>query len=149
PRRSVLEKVFQEVLEYFPLDRRYIGILNQRTSLWQFATVLISRYVNAIRVAIPGREGESVVRIEANAQDEIRMLKELTWHYVILNTELATAQHGQREAVQTVFRIMLKAAQNEDTWKLFPPPYQEELSAAKGDGPLQRRIAVDYVAGLT
>jgi len=43
PRRSALEKIFKEVLDYFPLDRRYVGTLEQRTGIWQFSTVLISR----------------------------------------------------------------------------------------------------------
>jgi dGTPase len=90
PRRARLQEIFQEVLEFSPLDRRYVGTLKQRTGIWQFTTVLISRYVDAIRLLPPTKDTESVVQIESYAQDEIRMLKELTWHYVILNNELAT-----------------------------------------------------------
>jgi dGTP triphosphohydrolase len=99
----------------------------------KFTTVLISRYVDAIRLLPPTKDTESVVQIESYAQDEIRMLKELTWHYVILNKELAAVQYGQREAVCTVFQTMLKAAQDDQTWNLFPPAYQEELYAAQSD----------------
>jgi len=48
PRRTQLENIFREVLEFFPLDRRYTGTFRQRSALWQFSTLLISRYVNAI-----------------------------------------------------------------------------------------------------
>jgi dGTPase len=63
PRRAALEKTFQEVLEYFPLDRRYIGTLEQRIGLSQFSTVLISRYVNAITLVMPTPQAKSVVKI--------------------------------------------------------------------------------------
>jgi dGTPase len=148
PRRADLQSRFQGVLAFFPLDRRYIGTLEQRTLIWQFATVLISRYVEAIRFVLPNGTGCPLVFIKPQAQDEIRMLKELTWHYVILNNELATTQHGLREIVRTVFRVLLKASQ-EENWKLFPPAYQEDLTAAKKGSLLQKRILVDYIASLT
>jgi dGTP triphosphohydrolase len=75
------------------------------------------------------------------------VLKELTWHYVILNNELATLQHGQTKIVRTVFRTMQRAVRGNR--KLFPPAYQEELDAAEGNIPLQTRVVVDYVASMT
>jgi dGTPase len=148
-RRAELENIFLEVLEFFPLDRRYDGTRKQRTALWQFSTVLISRYVEAIKLVEPSPDATGVVQIELYAQDEIRMLKELTWHYVILNNEVATVQFGQRQAVRTVFETMMKASENEKTWNLFPPLYQEELGEARNDGRLKKRIVVDYVASMT
>jgi dGTPase len=147
PRRTALEKTFQEVLEYFPLDRRYIGTLEQRTGLSQFSTVLISRYVNAITLVRPTPGAKSAVNITPYAEDEILVLKELTWHYVILNNELATLQHGQTKIVRTVFRTMQRAVTGNR--KLFPPAYQEELDSAEGDMLLQTRVVVDYVASMT
>lgn len=147
PRRADLEETFKEVLDYFPLDRRYIGTLEQRTNVSQFSTVLISRYVNAIKLLKQTPGAKMVVEVERYALDEIRMLKELTWHYVILNNELATLQHGQTRTVRTVFKTMLCAMR--DNRKLFPPAYQEELDAAEGDLLLQKRIVVDYVASMT
>jgi dGTPase len=147
PRRANLEQTFKEVLEFFPLDRRYIGTLEQRTGLSQFSTVLISRYVNAITLVAPTVGAKSVVEIKQYAEDEIRMLKELTWHYVILNNELATLQHGQTRAVRIVFKTMCLAVKNNR--RLFPPAYQEELAAAEGDRLLQTRVVVDYVASMT
>ena len=147
PRRANLEQTFKEVLEFFPLDRRYIGTLEQRTGLSQFSTVLISRYVNAITLVAPIAGAKSVVEIKQYAKEEIRMLKELTWHYVILNNELATLQHGQTQAVRIVFKTMCLAVKNNR--RLFPPGYQEELAAAEGNTLLQTRVVVDYVASMT
>jgi dGTPase len=148
PRQREFQARFQGVLDFFPLDRRYIGTLEQRSLIWQFATVLISRYVEAIRFVSPVSASNSLIFIKPKAQDEIRMLKELTWHYVILNNELATTQHGLREIVRTVFRVLLKASQ-EENWKLFPPAYQEDLLAAPKGSLLQKRVLVDYIASMT
>ena len=148
PRRTKLEKIFKEVLDFFPPDRRYVGTLEQRAGIWQFSTVLISRYVEAISIVMPRAGAKSVVDIKQYAEDEIRMLKELTWHYVILNNELATLQHGQTQTIRTVFETMAAAAKDK-SWNLFPPAYQEELEAAKGDSLLQTRVVVDYVASMT
>jgi dGTPase len=89
-RRTELEKRFQGVLEFFPVDRRYEGSLQQRQTLWQSTTVLISQYAGAIRLANPTTADDSAIILESNARDEILMLKELTWHYVILKNDLAS-----------------------------------------------------------
>lgn len=149
PRRTELENIFREVLEFFPLDRRYDGTMGQRTALWQFATVLISRYVDAIQLIRPSSGAKSIVKIEQYARDEIRMLKELTWHYVILNSELATVQFGQREAIRAVFGVMVHASEGRNSWNLFPPLYQEELDEAGDNTDLRKRIVVDYIASMT
>jgi len=147
-RRPELERIFTRVLDYFPLDRRYVGTFEQRTRLWQFSTVLISRYVNAIRLLAPQAGDKNVVEIQRYAEDEIRMLKELTWHYVILNNELATQQYGQTQTIRIVFEIMAAAVKCK-SWNLFPPAYQEELEAGEGAPLLQTRIVVDYIASMT
>jgi dGTPase len=148
PRREPLENVFREVMEFFPLDRRYTGTFRQRSAVWQFSTLLISRYVNAIKLVAPAAGTGRVVEIAQYALDEIRMLKELTWHYVILNNELATLQHGQTQSVRVVFETLLNAAKG-GSWKLFPPANEEELRAAVGDRNLQTRVVIDYLAGMT
>jgi dGTP triphosphohydrolase len=92
------------------------------------------------------------VEIIARALDEIRMLKELTWHYVILNTDLVTVQYGQKRIVRETLNIMIEAASREKQWNLFPGACRGELEAAR-NGPNREqetlRIAVDYVAGMT
>jgi dGTPase len=148
PRQTDLQAIFKEVLEFFPLDRRYTGTLQQRNAAWQFSTVLISRYVDAIKLVEPESGISSTVEIAPYAQDEIRMLKELTWHYVILNNELATLQHGQTQSIRVIFETLLNAAKG-GSWKLFPPAYEEELRSAVRDRNLQTRIVIDYVAGMT
>lgn len=146
-KRTSLEKSLSEVLQQFPLDRRYEGAFEQRRDLWLFNTILISRYVNAIQLSKLG-QAKGLVIIEPNAKDEILMLKEVTWQYVIESSELATQQYGQRQAVRRVFRTLIAAARRGGN-RLFPPAYQRELEHAGTDELLKKRIVTDYVASMT
>jgi dGTPase len=147
-RATELKSVFSEICDLFPLNRRYVGSREQRCGLWQFITVLISRYVEAIRLVEPDASGRCV-KIEKAAEDEIRMLKELTWHYVILQNELATHQRGQRRIVECVFRDLRGAADEKKSWNLFPPFFKDEIREADGDSMEITRSVTDYIAGMT
>jgi dGTPase len=146
-RRVELEAALSGILEYFTLTQRYIGSRDQRCELWQFATILISRYVAAIRVA-PDALPARCVAIKSSAEDEVRMLKELTWHYVILHNDLATDQHGKRRMVETVFTELQTAASRE-SWNVFPPFFKEQLRQGAGDSSHRTRTVVDYIASMT
>jgi len=74
----------------------------------------------------PGQD-YSPVSIAEYAKDEIRVLKELTWHYVIVRHELATPQRGQQRIIESLFNILLEAAHSRNHWKLFPAALQERL----------------------
>ena len=72
-RRSSFEAAFTIIVELFTIDRRYIGTAQQRRHVWQFSTVLISRFVDAIRLQTD--QGYSPVIIDQYVKDEIRVLK--------------------------------------------------------------------------
>ena len=143
-----LKSAFSGICDLFPLNRLYVGSRDQRCGLWQFITVLISRYVEAIRLDEPDTTGRCV-RIEKSAEDEIRMLKELTWHYVILQNELATTQRGQRKVVERVFRDLRGAADEKKSWNLFPPFFKDEIRSADGDSKKITRSVADYISSMT
>ena len=147
-RAEDLARVFAGICDLFPLNRRYVGSRDQRCGLWQFITVLISRYVDAIRLIEPDCNGRCVA-ISESAEDEIRMLKELTWHYVILQNELATDQRGQRKVVERVFNDLRSAADDKKSWKLFPPFFKDELRGADGDRNKISRCVADYISSMT
>lgn len=124
----------------------------QDVDLWQALTVLISDYVDDIKLFKPIRNKPLVGFEEANFLREIAMLKQLTWHYVILNTDLATVQFGQRRMVATLFDILFDAAEKGVTksfhWKLFPRRF-EELLAATSTSEGRARVTADYVSSMT
>jgi dGTP triphosphohydrolase len=91
----------------------------------------------------------SPLKIEGYAKDEIWVLKELTWHYVIVHNDLAVGQRGQRRIIEDLFKILAEAAHNKDEWKLFPIDQQENLESAVRDGSSLVRVVVDYIASMT
>ncbi|MCZ2148513.1 MAG: dNTP triphosphohydrolase [Bryobacterales bacterium] len=145
-RRSLFEDSFENILTLFYMDRRYTGSREQRRHIWQFSTVLISRFVEAIKLRT---DHTSPVMIEEFARDEVRVLKELTWHYVIVHNDLATGQHGQQRVIRELFRIFLGAAERKRDWKLFPLSLREQLAGAADDSRLLVRIVTDHIAGMT
>lgn len=147
-RRGELTSVFSGVCDLFSLNRRYVGVREQRNRLWQFMTILISRYVDAIKLTDPGENGRCVA-ISKSAEDEVRILKELTWHYVILQNDLAISQRGQQKVVEQVFNELRSAAEDKKAWKLFPPFIKEEIRAADGDRNKLTRSIADYISGMT
>ncbi len=148
-RRQDLEAAFNEIVAFFPLSRRYVGSREQRCSLWQFTTMLISRYVDAISLTKTPGVGQSVVKLRSSAVDEILMLKELTWHYVILHNDLAKDQRGHRKMVRAVFAELRSAADEPKYWKLFPPFFKDQIREAHGDPPIATRAVSDYISSMT
>lgn len=147
--RPRLDSAFRGIIELFAaINRRYDGALSQQRDLWQLVTILISRYVNRIRLS-GLTQSPSVVVCEERARDEIFMLKESTWHYVILKHELAAQQCGQREAVRTVWMMLLKGARKTSGWTLFPLEYREQLDHARWSVNLLTRIVTDFVASMS
>jgi dGTPase len=145
-RRASFEDAFTTIGELFVVDQRYVGTAQQRRHMWQLSTFLISRFVDAIRLQTG--QASSPVRIDQYARDEIRVLKELTWHYVIVHHELATGQHGQQQIIETLFTTLLDAAHGKHHWKLFPAAIQERLDENSSSEAIVRTVT-DYIASMT
>ena len=120
----------------------------QRAKLWQFSTLLISRFVDAITLTEPSQSHPASVSISPAAADEVRMLKELTWHYVILHNDLALDQRGQRQMITSVFKELCDAALNSSPPHLFPPFFRMQLQDAE-TRQQRTRIVCDYVSSMT
>jgi dGTPase len=84
-RRGEYEAALDSILDSLPFDmsHRYSGAEAEEQTLYQFATTLISRYVNSIAPA--STESTAVVDIQKDARDQVDVLKEFVWQYVILN----------------------------------------------------------------
>lgn len=123
----------------------YDGSRIARQTLRNTTSVLIGRYVDTVEVRPRPESGQSLVRISPDAANEVAVLKELAWFYIINRPSLATVQHGQRRVVRELHDIYLEAARDEDLHKLFPTAQQEMLREASHD----MRCVTDFVAGLT
>lgn len=103
------------------------------------------------------------IQIDEDARDQVTVLKQLTWHFVINSPSLATLQRGQRETIRTLFTNLNDWAR--DAWgderevSKLPRGLREYLLISEADpGPkggkpereaLVARAVVDYIASLT
>lgn len=100
-------------------------------------------------------KGQAFVRIDLVIRYQAKMLKQLTWRYIILNRELALPQAGQRKAARTVFRKLLLAARKRDL-HFFPAVIRGSLERTHamdgitgGRDNSEVRLVADYIAGMT
>lgn len=151
--RQSLEATFRRMCQWFP-ETPYGGTREERAGLRSMTSRFIDRYINALRLRIPRGPADPRVRVGRKHDMEIRMLKELTWHYVITNPSLAAQQHGQRRVIAELFEVFREAANsNRD---LLPVPYRralEELEGATttpaGRNRARTRVTADIIASMT
>lgn len=146
PRQSAYEAALDGVLDSLPFDasHRYSATEVDDQLLYQFATTLISRFVNAV---LPTPGSATPVDIQRDARDQVDVLKEFIWAYVILNPDMAVLQSGQRRAIRGVFEESLAAARA-GVVHFFPGAFRGRLTACANDAGAVR-LAADYVAGMT
>jgi dGTPase len=147
-RRSDLQEAFTNVIvSNFPLEDAYTGTIEQRAGLRVFTSNLIARYINAVKLGFVGSSCR--VEIDTGLKDEVTMLKELVWTYVIEAPALASQQYGQRTIISALFGIFFDAAVSHSRQKIFPAYYRERLEQAEDDDTEKRRICIDLLAGMT
>ena len=118
-RKEQLEKVFRELLFLtFPAMQPYRGSQSQRIGLRSFTSSLIDRYING--VTLVNENGSVRPHLKPAYKDEIFMLKELTWTYVIQEPALATQQLGQQHMVKSLFEKYSNAAMRPSELATFP-----------------------------
>jgi dGTPase len=144
--RSELEGAFTEVSRLFPPMQEYRGTIKQRTSLRNFTGSLIGRYING--VSFTNQDDLTRVMVEQQLKNEVTMLKELIWIYVIQDPALATQQLGQRHMIKFLFETYVNAAQSRKDWRVFPTYYQERLENEE-DTHEKTRTCIDLIAGMT
>jgi dGTPase len=145
--RKRFEEALRTAFGLAGLDGPFIGSQKQSSTVWRFSSELISRYVGAIKLVEPAKSKDRrCIEIGSAAGDQTTILKQLTWHYVIRRSDLATLQHGQKAMIQSLFNAY-KVAIEKKKWELFPVGFAQ-LIRSNGQIP-PARWAVDYISGLT
>ena len=147
PRRmlTALERITRKVTLFPTVTREvYDGNREQRRQLRNFTSLLIGNYVRAISLTEEA-DGPAVI-IEADAADEVRVLKHFARHYVIGLPALHAQQYGQKKIIRDLFEIFLKEGKSGNL-KLFPARLRYIWEDNKDDKPA--RLAADCVASLT
>ena len=147
--KSDCKIAFREILETLPIREPYEGNSQQRASLRSLTAGLINRYFHAIKLNVPGDQHDRFVAIDSQAELEIFVFKQLTWHYVIDNVALASQQYGQRQIISQLFHVFQDAAES-GHFDIFPPSYRELMERSR-DEPieLQLRFVADLLSGMT
>lgn len=149
--RPDLEEAFLKVATAFPISESYTGTREQRSRLCDFSSSLIGQFVNAIELRVPLNKDESFVNILPLQKLQVRMLKSLTWFYVIYNPALATQQYGQRRIIRELFKIFSAAAVaiKDEQRNIIPFAFQDEMLEARDDPSSVARVVTDLIAGMT
>jgi dGTPase len=137
--RSPYEDTASSLFMFCPVSERYTGTRTQRSALRGWASSIIHEAVSETKVTEKG-----LIRPE-RANRVVSILKQLTWHYVIEGSSVATEQYGRRVMVQTLFDILNQAANAEAKWRLFPFAFQEQLREGLAT---PARTTADYIASL-
>ena len=107
--RTELETAFENLIVLFEIEHPYDGTQEHRATLRKFTGQSINSFISAIRLRQPTSENPRTVEIDPQYEQQVTMLKELTWHYIINAPALATQQHGQRKMIRSLFECFFTA----------------------------------------
>jgi len=145
PTRPVLEEAFENTLGmYWRIYEPYSGTKDHRSRLRFFTSKLIHRYINAVTLDTR----KKTINIDDEYAKEVKILKELTWTYVIESPSLALQRQGHREVISRLFEVYADAADSESERSIFPPYYREEIEKANSTTK-RTRLVCDLIAGMT
>jgi dGTPase len=132
-----------------PIIEPYSGTNEQRQQLRTFTAGLINSYANGVSLA-DSVDDERLIKIPPILRDQVDVLKELTWFYVIDDRSLKVQQHGQRKVVRDLFGTYMQASEDEDraTLGIFPVSQQEEMQNA-GTREERVRLVADLISSMT
>ena len=147
--REEVIRIFLSLASFYPFESPYCGSVEQRAMLRAFTSTLVGRYIRAVSLNPEGKKGEARIKIEPEAETEVAVLKQLTWHYVISDPALAIQQHGFRRVIQRLFEIFVAAAADEKEWAVFPPRVRSLLKEGENAKLQNIRLVADFIASMT
>lgn len=150
---SKFVEVADKLLPSFAIFSRYEGTSPQRGDLRTLTASLINRYLTSTNLVEPD-EHSGALSIPDGLIWEVKVLKELTWCYVINNPALATQQYGQRKMISDLYQIYRAVALEGSNMHIFPAMIREELDKLANKKKAAReeavtRTIVDLIAGMS
>jgi dGTPase len=123
------------------------GRTDERVTLRQLGSRLIGLYISALELR-DAADGDGVELVVDDAVvDQVKVLKQLTWFYVINRPSLAVIQRGQTQIIETLFN-MYRSAVSAGEAHLLPPLFAERVEEVKGSVS-KERVVIDLIAGMT
>jgi dGTPase len=124
-----------------------------RAALRGFTSNLIGKYVGRSITLSRDKSGRACLLIDPQIEAEVKILKALTWHYVIERPSLVSQRFGQVSLIRTLFELFCDVCLSSNPLRdkhsaILPLYYRERLDANdKGDVGV-KRIVADLISGM-
>jgi dGTPase len=128
------------------IDFPFSGRTEERTTLRELGSQLIGTYISAPDLHDDGEQTVEL-RIDDDLVEQVLVLKQLTWFYVINRPSLSVIQRGQTQIIETLFDMYRKAVADGEL-HILPPLYAERIERAES-GPGRERVVIDLIATMT
>ncbi len=112
--------VAEQLICEFPFSKPYEGSPTERVALKSFSNSFIQRFMRGTKV-----KNGRLLR-PPDLEEQVTVLKQFTWHYVIEGPGLALEQIGQREIIRNVLKTFIDHAHKNDL-SVFGPRYKLSL----------------------
>lgn len=165
-RETTVEEFFLG-LSRFPGVRDHLftpfeGTDEENDTLSRLISNLVSRYLNGsdetdpefVHLSFDSQDEQHCLYVDRSYREQVWLLKELTFYYVINNATLVGQQRGQRRVIEELFDALY-----EETWQenlnasAIPAPYRDWLRDGDVDWPTpihrRARIVADMIATMT
>lgn len=124
--------------------RKFDGSRESDVDLKNLNSTMVSSLLSRVQL----KEG-LVDRRHSDLQAILDGLKQVTWHFVILNPGLRVQQVGHERQISQLFNEFLRAAKDSADVVLFPPNYASKLKDNDRFEGSKARIVADFISGLT
>jgi dGTPase len=128
---------------------RFLGRQEERVNLRALGSALIGRYIAATVLRDSGDGRTVFFEVDERVRDEVTVLKELTWFYIIKRPSLAVIQRGQSTIIEQLYDFYRDAIAD-DRLEVFSPGFLELIDVARAAGKTAlERVVIDLIAGMT
>jgi len=143
--------ILDDLLIYaeFSFEQPYEGSREDHAGLRTFTSRLISRFINSLQLREPDASDSSTVIKDPLARQEIAILKQLTWFYVIDAPALALQHHAQKKIIERLCDLFISEVQEKSLSGILPAHYRGLLKTPEMSDDQKKRAAIDLVASMT
>lgn len=147
--KDAISSLLLRIIQSSPAEKPYTGSTIQRAGLKGFSADLIAKYITGVSLA-NDVNNDSLLIVPEELRQEVEVLKQLTWFYVIDSRSIKSQQYGQREVVSRLFKIYQEATGSSDVdlIGIVPEGHREQLGESP-DQATQARVVADLISAMT